>query len=1192
MQTTLLGLAIALILALISALVGPLFVDWTQHRAMLEAQASRLVGLPVRVGGQIDVRLLPTPSLLLGGIEIGAGERQPLRAKALGIELALGGLMRGQIRATELRLVGPDVTVGLDKDGRLNLPSPAAGFNLGDIFIARLAIEDARLTLVEATGGRRAVFDKVWFGGEARALGGVFRGEGAAVLDGELYGYRVATAKTEEGETRIRLSVEPAQTALVAESEGVLSLARGVPRFEGTVTLTRPVSAAPAGGKTALNDPWRASARVAATPASATLDQIEMQFGPDERALKATGTAEMSFGAQPQAQAVLSARQLDLDRLLATQERPRGDPVAALTALHAALAGLSPSMSRLMPARIGFGIDGVTLGGGGLHALRGDVVTSADGVRVEGVELRAPGLTQVQLSGRVGAGSFSGPVDVRSADPRVFAAWLNGRSEVSAGVASPLRARGEVMFDDTKLAVERLVVEVERKPVNGRLAYVFGGKERAARLEADLKAADADLDAMIALLGAASKEVGIERPGEVSLTLDMDRARFAGLDARDAHVTAGLDASGVKIERLKIGDFGGMRIEAHGAIDAAASAPRGSVTLDLDARDLSGLTALAAKFAPRSADLVRVLSERAGKARLRAILEADAASGAGQGVARLSLDGRVGDARLGLAASAAGTLAEAASAQVQVDGTIEGDDAAALVRLAGLDRFVAAEASAGRLTVAAKGPLGGDLQFDGRIFAAGLDVGAHGSVRLFADRPVAGAFDLAVARADVSALLQRARPVPLALQARASLSGPSLKLDGLSAQVAGSALRGRLALAFDSVIGVEGDIDVDAMDASALLAAAGGIAEGGVLTSEEPFGRGLFAPLSGRVAFRLRHAAVSEALALTAARGVLRLAPAELAVEMADAELARGRLSGDLSLRRMPEGTSGKARFVLKGADATLLVPAASSPASGRLTLSGELEGTGRSPRALLGALSGAGTLTLSGARVAGLDPQAFAAAIRAVDQGLPLDGIRVRGVVAPALDRGTLSVRAAELPFTVSAGQARFGSLLVQAEDADAVLSGTWDIAAQNIDMRAVLTGSAAETPAGRPEISLQWKGPLRAPARSIDVAALTGWLALRAVEQQSRRLDEIEQRSGVSPQPPAAARKPPSAMPPSAMPPERPKAAPRLRPAESSVAPLPVPLPAPLPPPVDIRPAPGSRPAQGDTRALPPAPPRESRF
>ena len=63
MQTTLLGLAIAIILALVTALVGPFFVDWGRYRSTFEAEATRLIGQNVRVTGPIDMRLLPAPSL-------------------------------------------------------------------------------------------------------------------------------------------------------------------------------------------------------------------------------------------------------------------------------------------------------------------------------------------------------------------------------------------------------------------------------------------------------------------------------------------------------------------------------------------------------------------------------------------------------------------------------------------------------------------------------------------------------------------------------------------------------------------------------------------------------------------------------------------------------------------------------------------------------------------------------------------------------------------------------------------------------------------------------------------------------------------------------------------------------------------------------------------------------------------------
>src|SRR3954447_25609806 len=70
-QTTLLGLAIAFIIALLAALVGPFFVDWNQFRPQFEAEASRVIGARVRVEGALDARLLPAPSLRLASVVVG-----------------------------------------------------------------------------------------------------------------------------------------------------------------------------------------------------------------------------------------------------------------------------------------------------------------------------------------------------------------------------------------------------------------------------------------------------------------------------------------------------------------------------------------------------------------------------------------------------------------------------------------------------------------------------------------------------------------------------------------------------------------------------------------------------------------------------------------------------------------------------------------------------------------------------------------------------------------------------------------------------------------------------------------------------------------------------------------------------------------------------------------------------------------
>ena len=117
-QTTLLGLAIAFIIALIAALVGPYFIDWNQFRPQFEAEASRIIGAPVRVGGELDARLLPTPSLRLRSVVVGgANDLGKVRADKLDVEFSLGSLMRGEWRATELTINGMSLDLGLDRAG-------------------------------------------------------------------------------------------------------------------------------------------------------------------------------------------------------------------------------------------------------------------------------------------------------------------------------------------------------------------------------------------------------------------------------------------------------------------------------------------------------------------------------------------------------------------------------------------------------------------------------------------------------------------------------------------------------------------------------------------------------------------------------------------------------------------------------------------------------------------------------------------------------------------------------------------------------------------------------------------------------------------------------------------------------------------------------------------------------------------
>ena len=59
--------------------------------------------------------------------------------------------------------------------------------------------------------------------------------------------------------------------------------------------------------------------------------------------------------------------------------------------------------------------------------------TDAETWDIESLELRAPGITQVRLSGRFGVTpkgvAFNGPAKIESSDPRAFVAWLADRAD-------------------------------------------------------------------------------------------------------------------------------------------------------------------------------------------------------------------------------------------------------------------------------------------------------------------------------------------------------------------------------------------------------------------------------------------------------------------------------------------------------------------------------------------------------------------------------------------------------------------------------------------------------------------------------------------------------------------------------------------------------------------------------------------
>jgi AsmA-like protein len=1117
-QTTLLGLAIAFIIALVAALIGPYFVDWNQFRPQFEAEAAKIIGAPVRVGGELQARLLPSPSLRLRSVVVGgANDLGKVRADKLDVEFSLGSLMRGEWRATELTIDGMALDLGLDDNGRIDWPASSGKFSLGTLAIDRLNLT-GRVALHDALSRGTLELQDIAFSGDVRSLAGSVRGDGNFSQSGNRYPFRVSSGQSPDGGgTRIHLSIDPGTQALSAELDGVLSFENRAPHFEGTAvlaTLSGPKIKGEARGGTrsgAEPAPWRISAKVKADHAAAKLDQIEASYGPEDAALKLAGTGDVRFGASPLLHAALAARQLDADRL-AVRDKDAGEPIRVLPAVRALIAA-APQPP--VPARLELAAEQITLGGRALQNVAADLQTDGKSWIIDRLDLRAPGTTRLSLSGAnaqtASSVNFKGALNIESSDPDALAMWLQGRSELTYRSQKPIRFSGEVSVGADRVAVESIKCEIDGGTLEGRLAVSREGSAGAS-LDAELRAERLDLDSASAFARALLGPKG-DWPERARLSLDVGHAISAGQDLHPFLAKLTYDARTISLDRLRIGEASGVVVEGDGAFDRARET--GRLALNSSAGSLAQFTAIISPLAPALASRLQAMRLAPGPARLRLALAVDKdqdRADLASAHASLDLEAPQFKGNVTMAAKPDATalreidLDKLRRNEITLEAKMSSEQGASLLALLGLNGMVALGDGPGQFQASVAGLWDAPLRLKLNFSGAGLDAEAQGSAEPFAPQPK-GSVALRARGLNLTPLFGLKPSDKLAqnisLSSRVSLGGGKLTLDDIDSTLAGSRLRGRLAVMLDAERKVDGELGLDALDLAPAFALAIG-AEGH--DASEPLATALTKGWRGQIAFQALRGTLPGGGELRPVSGAIRSDGQSLLLDGIKGGIGGGEASGNIDARQTAAGLALNARIALARVDGSALHYRALAMPDGRTSLQMTLSTQGRSSSALIGALSGSGTVTLESARITGLDPQAFDAAIRASESGQATDEARLRKIVEPALAGGALLLASAQIPFTIRDGRLRVGVTTLDSDIAHAVVSGGYDIPADQVDIRATLSSGAAGQAAGQPEVLLFATGTPDALNRTVDVASFSSWLAVRAIDRETRRLDSIE--------------------------------------------------------------------------------------
>jgi large subunit ribosomal protein L24 len=243
-------------------------------------------------------------------------------------------------------------------------------------------------------------------------------------------------------------------------------------------------------------------------------------------------------------------------------------------------------------------------------------------------------------------------------------------------------------------------------------------------------------------------------------------------------------------------------------------------------------------------------------------------------------------------------------------------------------------------------------------------------------------------------------------------------------------------------------LELDAADIPALIARGIGLQpqpagkDAAWSWSSDPFDSSLLGKFSGQVKLKIKRADLLPQLAVSDLSATLRLGKDELSLENVSGAFAGGRLSGSITFRQASDGLTAQVQGSVASANAAALSASPTKPPiSGTVDLTADVVGTGLSPIALIGSLKGSGKAVLVNGRIANLDPRAFDAVTRAVDQGLIIDSWRISDLATKSLEGGQLSLKRAESVLQIAAGQVRLTSVSVESKDAPLSVVSTLDL-------------------------------------------------------------------------------------------------------------------------------------------------------
>lgn len=1092
-------IAAVVILILATAVAAPPLISWEDHRETIDGMISHASGTEARTEGNIGIRLLPEPRVVLDRLRLGGktADSPTLTADDVQAEIALTPLMRGEVRFTETRIGRADIRVPVSGSGGWRLPPDlvAGSGRSREWAIESLNVGQLLVTTQTADTGRtnQAFAENVHI--EGQKLIGPWRVEGTTAG----VPFRLVTGElTEDKQVQVKLSgggdIYPrfdidARLALDEVSSGTT-----VPVVSGKakVLFGPPAQIAAAG----IPIPITVETEFKTQDGAVALSPVSLEAGEGGASLRMTGEGSIGLDT-PRIALKLEGRRLDADSFILSSNGQ--DFKSRLQEWS-----LPPIM---VPIDLDLKIDSIGLGQEDLSNANLRLSLERGKARLERIEFTAPGETRVALEGELGLttqGGIEGKVALASNASDRLARYLN-RINVRSPFLSvldgrPIEISSDVAFNNPILSLSRMRLKLGDAITTGNARYTAPEGDERGKLEAQVAIQNLNLDQLPHL----SSVFNATQNTDVGFILEA-RGVSAGKSPPTGRISARIlsDGTALLVEALDIVDLAGAHArvsgriapDGSGRITGKVTAQRAAPLVDLIGSVwIGGVSKLVPYFLQEGALDVEVATERvapppgSSEVRLRTTAKGTAAGG--------SIDGRV-DSVDGRTQSLDLTLATPTTGRWVNRPHVTGLNRPSQVNLRGT------RVGSGLFNVTVAGDV------------AGVRVATQRPFALSESDEVVDSGEAEITTADITPFLlllgdgAGVRP-PVPVNARVALGrvrdASSLNISG---QVAGKDVQAQLNARSRSEIG--GEISVDKLSLPWLTAALAlnvpGDPAATSIWSTARFGQSGRLISGGQVLFRVGTLDLGRGLQGTRAGFTLEAQADGISIRNLETSIGNGRMTGSTTITRQGE----MATVVGEGALQDVPLWALGGTTPFEATLSGSLKfgSAGASVSELVSSLGGAGDWRVARLRAPSADPSVFDRALkRALAENEPLVEGKAEAIIGTELGKAPLAASTVSTSAALVGGLLRLSPFVVEGGPSTWQGSVAYDLKTLELDARGSLV--AKTSPQGwagaPPSLGLNWRGSLAAPVREVDAGPFRNGLAAIVLKRELEKIEAFE--------------------------------------------------------------------------------------